>query len=566
MLRRVLLSALVALTLAPAARAADPIMPLTQVTPGMRCVGLSVVRGTAIAQFDVEVLDVIGTQAGLSGPRILVRVSGPVVDSTGIGPGFSGSPIMCPGAGGVRRNAGAISESVGEYGNHVVLVTPIEEMLRDAPATPPATSSPGSSGLARSARPLTALTVSGLSPRTLGLLRRAASGSGTAVLAAPAGPLGGFPRQNLAPGAAVAATLSSGDVALGAVGTVTYRDGARIWAFGHSFEALGRRSIFLEDAYVFGVISNPLALPEIGAGTYKLTSSGGHIQGTISSDAVASIAGTVGAPPTGIPLRVVAREVGGDGRVVTLDSQLADERSLGFGAGLSLTAPLGASQGLEQLLRSFGPATLTMCFRVKLAGRSRSLGYCNPYFDSFTPLDDLIEAASLVDAFDLPAPRIERAAVSIRARPGVKSDVLISARAPRRVVAGKRVRVRITLQRRSGGRRTLSVPVRVPHGLRPGPRTLVLSGTGAGAGSAEESFLIEFAEEFDGGFGGSSKATTHRHPPRGVRWGKTFPNTTYKRCRNEAPSSTVLLTDLLATFPTLDTPPRAADSNLAVGT
>ena len=477
----------------------------------MQCVGLSVVRGTAISQFNVEVLDVIGAQAGLSGPRILVRASGAAVDATGIGPGFSGSPILCPGAGGVRRNAGAISESIGEYGNHVVLVTPIEEMLRDAPATPPAGASRQSRGLARSARPLTgALTVSGLGPRTLRLVTRAARRSDTAVLAAPAGPLGGFPRQELAPGAAVAATLSSGDIAVGAVGTVTYRDGARIWAFGHPFEGLGARSLFLEDAYVFTVVSNPLTLPEIGAGTYKLTSAGGHVQGTISSDALASIAGTVGAAPTGIPLKVVAREAGGEGRVVTLDSLLADERSLGFGAGLSLTAPLGASQGLEQLLRSFGPATLTMCFRVKLAGRPRALGYCNPYFDAFTQLDDLIEAGSLVDAFDLPAPRIERAVVSIRARRGVTSDVLISARAPRTVVAGKRVRVRITLQRRNGGRRTLSVPVRIPRGLRPGPRSVLLSGTGGASGSAEESFFLEFADEFSGDFGGSGEPRTLR--------------------------------------------------------
>jgi hypothetical protein len=148
-----------------------------------------------------------------------------------------------------------------------------------------------------------------------------------------------------------------------------------------------------------------------------------------------------------------------------------------------------------------------MCFRIKLAGRRKTLGYCNPYFDAFTPLDDLIEAASLVDAFDLPPPTIERASVSIRARPGVKSDVLISARAPRRVVAGKRVRVRVTVQRRSGERRTLSVPVRIPRGLRPGPRTLVLTGTSGGGTSLEESFLLAFSEVFDE-FGAGSEPRT----------------------------------------------------------
>src|SRR5215213_6586337 len=120
------------LAVAPAALAADPIMPLSEVRPGMRCTGLSVIRGTEISSFDVEIMDVIAAETGLSGARILVRVSGPAVDSTGIGPGFSGSPVICDG-----RNAGAISEGLGEYGNRVALATPIEGMLRERP-TPPA--------------------------------------------------------------------------------------------------------------------------------------------------------------------------------------------------------------------------------------------------------------------------------------------------------------------------------------------------------------------------------------------------------------------------------------------
>ena len=89
------------LVVVPAARAADPIMPLSEVRQGMHCTGLSVIKGTTISSFDVEILDVIAPEAGLSGPRILIRVSGPAVDETGIGPGFSGSPVMCDG-----RNAG----------------------------------------------------------------------------------------------------------------------------------------------------------------------------------------------------------------------------------------------------------------------------------------------------------------------------------------------------------------------------------------------------------------------------------------------------------------------------
>ena len=135
-MRRLLLAALAAALVAPAsASAADPIMPLGDVQAGMRCTGLTVVRGTAITSFDVEMLDVIDRQRP-EVARILVRVSGPAVDADGLGPGFSGSPIYCPGADGVARNIGAISDGIGEYGGKVGLATPIEPILAE-PVQPP---------------------------------------------------------------------------------------------------------------------------------------------------------------------------------------------------------------------------------------------------------------------------------------------------------------------------------------------------------------------------------------------------------------------------------------------
>src|SRR5918999_715168 len=174
LLRRALLLAMSLCAAAPvAARATDPIMPLSEVRSGLRCTGLSVVRGTEISSFDVEVMDVIADDPAIGGPRILIRVSGPAVDVTGVGPGFSGSPILCDG-----RNAGAISEGIGEYGNHVVLATPIEEILAARPAPTPdgARSAPG---LARAARPLLGpVTLGGLSTGTRFLVARAARRAG----------------------------------------------------------------------------------------------------------------------------------------------------------------------------------------------------------------------------------------------------------------------------------------------------------------------------------------------------------------------------------------------------
>src|SRR5919201_2178901 len=106
---RLLAAAVVAMlaAAAPAWAAGDPIMPLAQVQPGMQCTGYSVFQGTDIGSLDVTVLDVVDGDPSEDGPRILIRVSGPAVDATGVGPGFSGSPIYCKDAAGAARNIGA---------------------------------------------------------------------------------------------------------------------------------------------------------------------------------------------------------------------------------------------------------------------------------------------------------------------------------------------------------------------------------------------------------------------------------------------------------------------------
>src|SRR3954453_17139395 len=137
-----LAAAVAALLVAAApAFAGDPIMPLSDVHRGMHCTGYSVIQGTEITSFDVDILDVAAGDAVAVPPRILVQVSGPAVDATGVGPGFSGSPIYCTDGAGVARNVAAISEALGEYGNKPPLATPIESILAtpvDAPGKPAA--------------------------------------------------------------------------------------------------------------------------------------------------------------------------------------------------------------------------------------------------------------------------------------------------------------------------------------------------------------------------------------------------------------------------------------------
>jgi hypothetical protein len=473
-------------------------MPLSEVRAGMRCTGLTVVRGTDISSFDVEVIDVIADDPATGGPRILIRASGPAVDATGLGPGFSGSPILCEG-----RNAGAVSEGIGAYGNNVLLATPIEEILTASPAPAPA-SARRAPRLARTARPLFGpLTMGGLSSRTRQLVARAARRAGRVVLAAPPGPFGGFPAVELRPGASVSAAISTGDISISAAGTVAYRDGDQIYAFGHALDGIGRRGLFLQDSYVFGVIGNPIGIPELGAITYKLTSSGGHALGSFTNDALSGVGGRLGAEPPSIPLRVTARERGGAS--VRLDSRLADEREFGLGAGLSFVAPIAAGTALDRLLQSFEPITLTMCMRFRVRELRGPMGFCNPYFDFFEAVLDVGRAAELVDGFDFAPLHVRGAAVSLAARRGVVDEVLVAADPLGRARPGARLPVRVTLQRRRGGRRTVRVHVPVPGTLRPGRRTLVLSGNGF---PEESGFVVELIEGELGGSGGLGRART----------------------------------------------------------
>ena len=226
-MRLIPVAAAVAALLVPAAPAfaGDPTMPLWQVHAGMQCTGYSVIQGTTISSFDVAVLDVAGGEAASGVGRILVQVSGPAVDSTGVGPGFSGSPIYCPDEAGTQRVIGAISESINEYAGKAALATPIEAIIgtpvdvpgraNEAASSTKATTSlsPRMKAALASAKPIQSpLSVSGLSKTVADGLTAASAKAGRPVLAVPPGPLGTFPAQVLRPGSAVAVGYSTGDV------------------------------------------------------------------------------------------------------------------------------------------------------------------------------------------------------------------------------------------------------------------------------------------------------------------------------------------------------------------
>jgi hypothetical protein len=290
--------------------------------------------------------------------------------------------VLCDDGSGTVRNIGAISEGIGQYGNDVGLVTPIEQMLGE-PVAPPV----GAPRLAVRTHPLLGpLSFGGLSQGMLSVLQRAGRKAGRTIVSAPSGGATSFPVQQLVPGASVATQYGDGAIPVGAIGTVTYRDGQTVYAFGHPLDGAGRRALILEDAYVYYVVNNP----GVSDGTsYKLASPG-HIVGTLSSDTPNAVIGTVGAPPPMVPIDVTARDLD-TGHVLSLRTLAADETDVGMPLGSSISAligPLEVGQAATQIYNG-APANESgrMCLSVSVREMRSPLRFCNRYVSTGVPGD-----------------------------------------------------------------------------------------------------------------------------------------------------------------------------------
>jgi hypothetical protein len=510
--RLLVASVLALLTLAAPARAADPILPLPEVRAGMKCSALSVIRGVEPVSFDAEVIDVVEGDPSSDGPRILMSVSGAAVDGTGIGPGFSGSPVYCPDAQGRPANAGAISESIGEYGGKVALATPIEAILGNPPDAPAAAVK--RPGLLRRARTLASpLTVSGLRAPLVAALDRAGARRGRRVLQAPPAPLRSFPPQALRPGSAVGVGYSSGALSLGATGTVAYEDAGRVWSFGHPLDSAGRRNLLLQDAYVYRVVGNPNVGGESGS-TYKLAAPA-HDVGTVSNDALTAVVGRLGRLPRTVPVRVTVRDQDTKAQRSAL-TRVADETDLDDPLGSSLTslvAPLAVLQVAGGTLKS-SPARVSgdACLKLTVRELGKPLRVCNRYVGdsaggenglgnavAIGTATDVEAALELVASYTTRALHVDAVEVGVRIRRGADVAYMRDLELPRRVRAGRTVRARLRVQQRRGPERRLVVPLKLPSNLERGSRRIVLRGEDADSSEASllES-LVDLGDESDG--------------------------------------------------------------------
>ena len=367
-----------ALSVTPLAQAALPILPLQEVEVGSHGVARTVISGTRIEEFGVEVLAIMKNK-GAAGDLILVRTYGDVIDRAGgVAQGMSGSPVLIGG-----RLIGAIGFGWSLTDQKTAMVTPIQDMLKlwDLPRTPAIKEAaidlapektpeqqPAKPPTKEPAKPPTKETPPALSPAPPLSTPLMAAGFGEKALSflqtklkplkltpvAVGDAPDGIAYGELEPGSAVGVQLIRGDVSLGAIGTVTYVDGDRVLAFGHPFLKRGQADFLMTNAYIFTTIRGLET-------SFKLGTTGEAI-GTVTQDRSAGIAGEMNRYPGIVPMRMNIRSLE-SGQSRDMSVQLVQDEEI-----VPILATAALLSAVEKAVDRSGSGTARITFEVAARG------------------------------------------------------------------------------------------------------------------------------------------------------------------------------------------------------
>jgi hypothetical protein len=371
--------------------ASKQFMPVADVREGMRGTARSVFRGSEPEEFNVEILGVLPGAIGPKQDLIIGRLSGGPAERTGVFAGMSGSPVYVNG-----KLVGAISYSFPFSKEPICGITPIEQIVsifeqkhpRKSALSEPRSfsfgevvSSNSSSGLSdyavqdsprisamsansmlmavagQSFRPIaTPLTFSGFSQGTLdrfspqllqaGLIPVAASGGSS-----PITPMKKAGPETLTGGKSVTMQLVRGDYGLSASGTVTMRDGEKIFAFGHPFLGLGSADLAMSESHVVTVV------PSVN-NSFKLAVDDSLV-GTMTQDRATGVFGKLGSAPKMIPVKLSITTSRGQEQAVNFE--VAQDETL-----TPLLLNITMYNSLIAQERTMGVSTITMSGEVKV--------------------------------------------------------------------------------------------------------------------------------------------------------------------------------------------------------
>jgi hypothetical protein len=467
--------------------AQSPILPLREVKAGMIGTGRTVFQGDRIDEFRAEILGVMEN----AGPRqslILARLSGGALAETGVLQGMSGSPVYVEG-----KLIGAVATAFSFSKEPIAGIRPIEDMLALPTPVPqramqwspdgsrlalaadrPSNAPFGQSRLTNIATPLSfsgfpAATIERFAPqfRVLGMEARqgvSAGGAGSSQMGDPA---------KVVPGSMISARLISGDLVLGADGTVTHVDNGNIYAFGHQFLSTGTVDIPFWRAEVISL------LPSLEV-SFKI-STAKEFMGSLTSDYETGIRGVLGRRPDLLPVHLT---VNGQ---QNYDLQLVRDPLLSpFLLQVATSAVIDATQ------RATGQATVNVQGEIRFKGGAAPVTISNTYaadtaVASSAALSGAVPLSYLMQTgfADLTPAEVRLDIHTVETKQQLTIDGLWASRS--KVRPGETVEFAVEL-RGEGARETVErVQFRVPPGIPAGPLQITVA-------EAAAANLLDFAQ------------------------------------------------------------------------
>ncbi|MEA2087166.1 MAG: SpoIVB peptidase S55 domain-containing protein [Candidatus Caldatribacteriota bacterium] len=364
-------------------------MPVSEISPGMKGIGKTVFHGTQIEIFQVDIIDIVKGEGGIS-HFILANLSGDKIEeSGGISAGMSGSPVYID-----DRLIGAVSYAWEMSEHNLCLITPIQEMLRifNLPYDNYQTTAQeykinnflcfagekankiimkntmennSFSELAGREEIIfcpvvSPIIINGIKGRTL---ERLSSSLKKFNLIPIQGiglnenndinfqEVGERPSNKIEAGSAIGIQLTRGDVNITSIGTVTYREGDMILALGHPFLKKGEVSFLLSAVYVYHSFPNIVMPFKLGAPL--------NLVGKIVQDREAGILAILNSYPRIIPLKI---------KVTNINTGLSYQTGVQIINDYDLLEPLVSNitvQAIDNALDRIGAGTAQIEIEIK---------------------------------------------------------------------------------------------------------------------------------------------------------------------------------------------------------
>ena len=344
-----------------AAAQSTAMLPLRDIKPGMKGVGRTVFNGAKVEEFQVEILGIL-ENAGPKQSIILARLSGGPLAHTGVMQGMSGSPVYIDG-----KLIGAVALSFPYSKDPIAGIRPIEEMLTAGPAPRQNVATPQTLpklqeynlGPTKMVEIATPFYLSGFTSGTFDHFAPMLRAAGLEPVQGVSG--GGRTTQptantpKLEPGSMISVQLVSGDMSVGADGTVTHIDGNRIYAFGHRFLSVGDTELPFARSEVITILASQNS-------SFKISTPKEWL-GTVTQDRTTAVFGELGRKATLLPVSIKVHSHTGSARDWSYQMNLVQDRLY-----TPLLLQMAVYSAIDATERTIGLGTITMRGRLLVDG------------------------------------------------------------------------------------------------------------------------------------------------------------------------------------------------------